>query len=416
MLYRYKKRIHAEWNHFLRLPVDTRRFFGAALGYNLFDSILFTYAYAFMFAQTDSFIAVATFNVVFYVTLLAGFFVNIALLKVFASKQLFIVSGILQAASLFSIFYLPDISLATIAAVGAVCGLFQGIYWSVRNSVYLSFTNDDNRHYYEGLKTTLSSSGDMVLLALAGWFIAKSETFALLTKLEAYRFVGLFGVAVLIISTWFLRQTAFPPMRISRARIGTMSKQWWLFRGFVLVSAVQFALVISVPETITLHFLGDEGVLGSMQSLFVLLSAMLIYFLGRKAKKQHRFHLLLASALPLMLLSLSLLFSQHVVLIIGYLLVMYLSNQLFWFVYFPIFSRAIEYETTEETKQYPYVLDHEIWINVSRVMTTLVYIALVQFLGDVRGMFIALALGALMQLATALIAKPLLLIQNVRSY
>ncbi len=412
MLKKLRLRLKREWTIFQSLPRDTRRFFGAALTYNLFDALVFTYTYAYLFSQTDSFIAVATYNTAFYITLLLGFFVTGTLLTIASSKTLFIVSSILQALSLFSVFFIPEVTMVLIVVAGSVCGLFQGIYWSVRNSVYMSFTNDDNRHYFEGLKSMLSSGSDMVLLALAGWFIATSDLFGILTKIQAYRLVGLLGVAILTVGTLFLSKATFPVLHITVLRIKKVSQHWGLFRIFIVVSAVQFALATSVPETLTLYFLGDEGMLGSLQAVFVILSALMIYILGRKTNKTHRFKLLLASALPLMLLSLSLLISQYSVLIVGYLLSMSLSNQLFWFTYFPVFSRAVEYEQTDESKQYPYILDHEIWINVSRIISTLVYVALVTHLGDVKGMFIALFLGALMQLTTALVARPLLKLQN----
>lgn len=407
-----KRRILKEWGHFQSLPKNTQRFFGAAISYNFFDSIVFTFAYAYMFSQTDSFIAVAIFNIAFFITLLLGFFANIPLLKRFNPKHLFILSSLLQGLSLFSVFFYKQTTLESIAFAGLLCGFFQGIYWSVRNSAYIYFTNDDNRHYYEGLKSMLQNGHDLIMLSVAGWFIASSEILSLGDKITAYRIVGLSGLLVLGMGTFFLRGVTFPTITISDIRLSKPSKQWQLFRVLVIVSAIQFALAMSVPETITLHFLGHEGILGTLQSLFVVVSAVAMYVIGRKASKGHRFHLLLASALPLLTFSLLLMLTQHPIIVIGFLLSLSLSNQLFWFTYFPIFSRAVEYEEADESRQYAYVLDHEIWINVSRIAAIIMYVVLVQKLDGLDGMFVALAVGALTQVATALIARPLLSLQN----
>lgn len=407
-----KHRIITEWSHFQLLPKNTQRFFAAAIAYNIFDSIMFTFAYAYMFSQTDSFIAVAIFNIAFFITLLLGFFANIPLLKRYNPKHLFVASSILQGLSLFSVFFYGQTTLATIAFAGLLCGFFQGIYWSVRNSAYIYFTNDDNRHYFEGLKSMLQNGHDLIMLSVAGWFIASSEIVSTINKITAYRIVGLAGLAVLVLGTFYLRGVTFPAITISNIRLRKPSKQWQLFRVLVVVSAIQFALAMSVPETITLHLLGHEGVLGTLQSLFVVISAVAMYAIGRKATKGHRFHLLLASAIPLLTFSILLMLSQHPFIVISFLLSLSVSNQLFWFTYFPIFSRAVEYEQADESKQYAYVLDHEVWINVSRIGAIVMYVVLVQQLDGLQGMFVALAIGALTQVATALIARPLVALQN----
>jgi YQGE family putative transporter len=413
---RIKKRIAIEWNHFQQLPANTQRFFAAAIGYNFFDSIVFTFAYAYMFSQTDSFIAVAIFNIAFFITLLLGFFANIPLLKRYNPKHLFIVSSLLQGLSLFSVFYYSQTTLESIAFAGFLCGFFQGVYWSVRNSAYIYFTNDDNRHYFEGIKSMLQNGHDLVMLSVAGWFIATSELFSVIDKITAYRIVGLTGLLVLVVGTFFLRGVTFPTITITHLKLHAPSKQWNLFRVLVIVSAVQFALAMSVPETITLHFLGHEGVLGTLQSIFVVISAFAMYVIGRKSNKGHRFRLLLSSAIPLLTFSLLLMMTQTPLVVIGFLLSLSVSNQLFWFTYFPIFSRAVEYEEANESKQYAYILDHEIWINVSRVAAIIMYVVLVEKLDGLQGMFVALAIGAITQVATALIARPLLALQNNQYY
>jgi hypothetical protein len=108
--------------------------------------------------------------------------------------------------------------------------------------------------------------------------------------------------------------------------------------------------------------------------------------------------------------------TQTPLVVIGFLLSLSVSNQLFWFTYFPIFSRAVEYEEANESKQYAYILDHEIWINVSWVAAIIMYVVLVEKLDGLQGMFVALAIGAITQVATALIARPLLALQNNQYY
>lgn len=405
-------RLQREWHVFNSLSLDSRRFFLSTLGYMIFDAILFTYAYAFMFSKTESFIAVAVYNIAFFTSLLLGFYINAVLLRIFTSKQLYIWSSLLQSLAILAVFFFPEINLATIGIAGILSGTFAGIYWAMRNTLYLSFTTDENRHYFEGLRVLVGASSNTLLLAVAGWFIASSEAFSFMSKTLSYQIVGVFGVLIMIIGTLQLLRVSFPKISVKKLRPTKITPQWKLFRVFILVSAVQFMITSTVPETMVLHFLGNEGVLGTLQAIFIVFSTLVIYFLGRKSSKHHRIHILFSSAIPLALISGLVLFFHNPILIILYLLIMNLSDRLFWFVYFPIFSRAIEYETTNSDEEYAYILDHEVWMNISRVITILLYIWLIHYFGDVNGMFIALAGGALMQVATALVARPLLKMQN----
>ena len=405
-------RLKREWQVFQQLSLDSRRFFFSTLGYMIFDAILFTYAYAFMFSKTESFIAVAVYNIAFFAALLLGFYINALLLRIFTSKQLYIWSSVLQSLAVLAIFFFPTINLITIGVAGVLSGSFAGIYWGMRNTLYLSFTTDENRHYFEGLRVLLGASSNTLLVAAAGWFIASSEAFSFLSKTLSYQFVGLFGVLIMVVGTLQLLRVSFPKISVKKLRPTKITPQWKLFRIFILVSAIQSIISMTVPETIVLHFLGNEGILGTLQAIFIIFSTTLIYFIGRKSSKNHRIQILLASAVPLAMISGLVLFFHNPILIILYLLIMSLGDRLFWFVYFPIFSRAVEYETTDSDEEYAYILDHEVWTNISRVITILLYIGLIKYFGDVNGMFIALAAGALMQIMTAVMARPLLRMQN----
>ncbi|MBP7875675.1 hypothetical protein KA012_01635 [Candidatus Woesebacteria bacterium] len=415
MYLKFINRLKREWSIFFELSLDTRRFFLSTLGYMIFDALLFTYAYAFMFSKTDSFIAVAIYNIAFYVSMIGGFYVNGRLLRYFSSKQLYIWSSFLQSLAILAVFFFPVINLTTISFAGLLSGFVAGIYWALRNTVYLSFTTDENRHYFEGLRVLLGSSSNTILVAAAGWFIASSEVFSFMSKTLAYQLVGVFGVLIMVAGTIQLLRVSFPEIAVKKLRPTTISPQWKLFRIFILVSAVQFTLSMTVPQTIVLYFLGNEAILGALQAIFIIFSTIALYFLGRKASRHHRVHILIASAVPLAIISGVVLFFHSPILIILYLLIMSLGDRLFWFVYFPILSRAVEYETQESDEGYAYVFDHEIWINFSRVVTTLLYIWIIQYFGDVQGMFIALAGGAIMQVLTVVVARPLLRMQNTEA-
>ena len=395
---------------FDRLNLDTKRFLYSTVGYAVSDILLFTFGYALIYLQTNSVIGAAVFNLAFYVTLLIAFFLNGKLLEIYSAKFLFITGGILQGLVMICLYFLPPSDLWQVAIFGLIYGLPLGLYWGNRNRLYLYFTTDHNRHFFEGTRKLLTDPLMAVAPMIAGWSIVWLQNWTVVpTKIVAYQLVGVVGLVILFLSMIPLYQAKFPKLKVKIYRLPRITKHWQLFRWFVLISSVQFALVLSLPEILTLKYLGNEGVLGTLKMVFVVLSAAMLYLLGKKTNSRSRLNILKLSAWPLILAAgLVFAFTSHAA-ITFYLIVMAISDSVFWFVYFPILSHAVEQESNGNHElEYAYILDHEIWINIGRAIATFGYFFVVHVWGDQQGVLSAILAGALMQLIGLNLAKKIL--------
>ena len=396
-----------------KLSIRTRAFLISILTYDVTDTVLFVFMYAFVFRQSQSMLAPAAFNLTFYFTMVLGQLFNLKLLKVLSGKQVFILSGIGQAVVIASMFFLHLPQLWQIALLGGVYGLPLGMYWGVRNSVYLGFSTDDNRHYFEGLRKLFGNTANAILPLMAGWLIAYTSQLNNFRMEWSYQLIGLGSLMLVILGMFKLNKINFPKIRFSQLKIGKISQHWTLFRSYVITSSFQFGLVLALPDVLVLRYLGNEGVLGSFQTIFVLLGAACLYVLGKKTHAGSRYALLKASAWPLIAVSLLLFLHLSPLTIVIYLLVMRVSDQLFWFVYFPLFSKAVEHESqTQNQGEYGYVLDHEIFINLGRTFATILFILISQNWNPEFGIRVMVVLGALTQVVSLQISRKLFAIHQ----
>ena len=403
----FKQKIAHEINVFNQLENSTKSFLFSLVGYGVSDILLFTFGYALIFLKTNSVIAVGVFNLAFYLTIIAGFYLNGMLLTKISAKRLFIGGGLAQGLVMSSLFFIPISKLWQVAIFGLIYGVPLGIYWGNRNRLYLYFTNDHNRHYFEGLRRLISDPLTAVGPLLAGWSIVFFQNLNQNSgKTIGYQLIAIISLSILTVSMFALKKLRFPKLQVNTYKLNKISHDWRLFRYFVIISSFQFALVLSLPEILTLKYLGNEGVLGTLKMSCIILASLMLYVLGKRAQAKARLGILKLSALPLIMAAGLVFLKTNPITIIIYLLTMAVSDSVFWFVYFPILSKAVEKETVNNAElEYAYIFDHEIWINLGRTIATLSYFFVVYVWGDHRGIMSAIVAGAIMQLVGLSLAK-----------
>lgn len=402
-----KQKIAHEINVFNQLETNTKSFLLSLIGYGISDVLLFTFGYALIFLKTNSVIATGVFNLSFYLTMILGFYLNGLLLAKIPVKQLFIGGGLTQGLIMTSLFFIPISKLWQVATFGLFYGIPLGIYWGNRNRLYLYFTNDHNRHYFEGLRRLISDPLTAIGPLIAGWSIVFFQNLNQNSgKTISYQLIAVISLSILTIGMFALAKLSFPQFTVSTYNLKKISQNWRLFRYFVIISSFQFAFVLSLPEVLTLKYLGNEGVLGTMKMSCVILASFMLYVLGKRTQANSRLGILKLSALPLVAAAGLVFLKTNPFTVTIYLLTMAISDSVFWFVYFPILSQAVEKETANNKQlEYAYIFDHEIWINLGRVIATLGYFFVVYIWGDHLGIMLAIVAGAIMQLVGLGLAK-----------
>lgn len=410
-------RFRRELSIFNQLELNTKKLVLSNFCQTIANALIFVFVNAYMFVSTNNVTSVALFNLGIYISVLIGFYLNSYLIKFIKVKHLFIFGLITQGLSMGILFFFTALSLWLIFGIGLIVGLAFGLYWANRNFIYPSLTLNKERDYISGMDSLVSSTSGVVLPLLAGWLIVWARANPQLEVIGAYRLIMLFGIIVLLIGSLFLSSIkSFPVPKVTLRFVKKPNVDWKLFRIFVLAASAQGVIAATVPEVITLSFLGNEGVLGSIKAVLAIMTGLAMYFVGRKMKPPDRFKVLVTGNLPILLASIILLIKFNQLTIILYLILMSLGNAIFWFVYMPLFSKAVEIQNEGNmVDNYAYVLDHELFINLGRVSFLLFFLFAINFWGNAKGLTISIFLGAIAQSLALIIGRRLIGLHNLHS-
>jgi MFS transporter, YQGE family, putative transporter len=399
--------IAKELKIFQGLSTHARSLTLSILCFHMADIIIFIFAYAFLFRSTNQFQAVAIFNLGFFITLPFAYILNSWLLRHLSLKRTSLLGLVGEGLVLFSLFFIPDLSLSRIFIVGLCLGVPMGLYWSSRLFLFTSEIPNSQRDYVSGINSSVGSLSKMVIPALVGWFIASAPTFGF-SKLAAYQFTAIIATLLFFVAGLILHSHPLGKPNISQIWVKNVSKRWKWFRVFIFLTSIQFTITLALPESLILAYLGDEKVLGLLLSATNIFAALALYVIGRKVSGNHRARVLTFALIPLLFASTALLFSFSKIIIIAYLLMVSLFDAFFWFVYYPLLSHQVEQDNSEDlAASYPYLIDHEIVINAGRVLTSLFYLLIVSNFANAVSIPIIVLVAAFSQIGILVVVRKL---------
>jgi hypothetical protein len=97
-----------------------------------------------------------------------------------------------------------------------------------------------------------------------------------------------------------------------------------------------------------------------------------------------------------------------------YIIAMILSANIFWFVYTPIMSKAVEMQDEGQMEDnYVYVFDHEFFVNLGRISSMLFILFAFHYWDEKLGLTIVVSVGAIMQAFGLVAARRLIRLQNL---
>lgn len=407
-------RLKYELSVFYQLHEDARKLVLSIFSVSVANSLLYVFANAYLFVSTQNLSSVAVFNLGSFFMIPLGFYLNAYLLRFLSVRKLFVPASVLQSGSLIILFFFNHLNLWSIFFVGVVSGFWNGLYWANRNYIYQLLTRDQERDYISGLLTMISNISGVILPLLAGWLIVWMRTQDGTNAKTAYLTITLFGITILLIGAYFLNSIKeFPKPKITKIFVKNPRQDWKLFRIFVLSSTFQMAVGATVAEIMTLLFLGNEGILGTLKSFLAIVLGGLTYIIGRKMRPKDRFSLLVFNTLPLLFSAIFLAVSFSQISLILYVMALTLSASIFWFAYVPIMARSFELQDGGQIKDnYVYILDHELFINLGRVVSLLFIWWAFNYWDNQASLTIVAAIGAVLQTLALFPVRKLLQRQN----
>lgn len=189
---------------------------------------------------------------------------------------------------------------------------------------------------------------------------------------------------LIIISGFMVLKNNYQTPKIGKLFITRPTSTWQKKRlihlGLGLVEGLSFFL----PSLLILIMLGNEGVLGTMSAASSILSAIFIYYYGRKSSIGDHRRYFISSVILNLFLSLLLALFFHKLTVILFTLLNGLIINFFWLTASPLIMRNIDLDSfNSEDTRFSYIFDSEIFLNIGRVFAGFLFLFIAFKVGDI---------------------------------
>lgn len=369
--------------------------------YALVLPVIEIFVAAYVMRNSHSVDKVVTYQLSVYAATPAAFYLNGILLGRVPTKHLYAVGMLLSGVAIVTMMGAGVLTSIGIALSGLLMGLSTGLFWANRGLLALTTTDDSNRNYYYGVELFCASLASVVIPALVGWFISTTTLYGWLSGRanHAYQIIAVVFLGLTVFAAGILERGAFgspPHMRFVFFRFHPL---WRQMLKLALLKGLAQGYILTAPAMLILLLVGQEGTLGATQSVGGVVSACLLYTVGRTAGPRHR-RLVFSAGLVLFLLGAvanALLFNAVGVLIfIGCLV---LAKPLLDLAYNPIELRVVDVVSRlEKRNQYAYLFNHDLGLFAGRALGCLLFLAIAHWGSGRLALRYALPAIALLQL------------------
>lgn len=336
---------------------------------------------AYFWRQSSDVSLMAAYNLGFFVALPIGFYLNGLLLKTIKILNLYWIGGVLQGVAAFLAIFIPDLSFYRVLFYGLIYGIGGGIYWANKNYITLKITKGRNRIYYNNLESSLDLIINMIMPLIIGWFIVFGENMSLYSVEVAYKILMFIALGMLAYSGYVLKDADIYSKQIDHIMLQRPSRAWNMNRILQTIYWTLGGVNAYIPSLLVLMFVGQEGVLGTIESITSLIVAMMLYVVGRKIKSHHTLGIITISSLVFFFGAIMLYFYYGLIGALIYTVVCSLTGSPSWNT---IYSNTMEVmdkekELNPNLHQYSLVFDNEIFFNTGRVLGMFLFFAIARY-------------------------------------
>ena len=397
-----------EYRLFLSYPWNMRVLLITNLVYALVLPVIELFVGAYVMRNSNDVRMVVTYQLAVYTGIPFTFFVNGWLLQHVSIPRLYSVGMLLSGVSMTLMMSLGKLSLFGIGAAGLVMGMSFGLYWANRDFLALSTTDDSNRNYYYGLETFFSTNIGIVVPFAIGAFIAASAKNGWFGGSVNHAYQIVTGVVFLltVIASVVVHRGNFknPP-----ATPFIYFRYHWLWNRMQLMAVLKglgAGYIVTAPAMLIMRLVGQEGTIGIIQSAGGVLSAILLYIVGRATKPHHRIYIFAFGMVLFALGALpnALFFNATGVLI--FMACMLLARPLQDIAYFTIQMLVIDtVSRIEKRNEFAYILNQEFGYYIGRFSGCMTFILLATYVSDTFALRYALAIVGVTQILAIPVAR-----------
>ncbi len=395
-----------EYRLFLSHPRDMRVLIVTNLVYGLVMPVVEMFIAAYVMRKSDDVKMVVTYQLAVYTGIPFAFLVNGLLLKLVSIKRLYAAGMLLSGVSMVVMMSLGELSLTGLGVAGVLMGMSFGLYWSNRDFLALSSTNDSNRNYYYGLENFLATIMNISVPLAVGAFIARGGGENAARVGLAYQIVTGIVFVLTLVASVIVHQGGFQNPPATRFLYCRFHRLWNHMQLLAVLKGISQGYTVTAPAMLVMTLVGKEGSLGTLLSAGGVLSAILLYIVGRTARSEHRIWLFFASWLLFALgtLANAALFDRLGVLL--FMLLLLLGRPLADIAYFTIQMLVIDtVAAVENRNKYSYIFNQEFGFYIGRFTGCGLFILLAYEISDTFALRYALLVVGVAQLLSVPLAS-----------
>ncbi|MGH7204274.1 MAG: hypothetical protein ACREHC_07560, partial [Candidatus Levyibacteriota bacterium] len=276
-----RKLAHHDISQLERLAEPARKLLFSITIYNVIFPIFTIFINAFLWRASHSLTLLAIYNLVLYIALPIGFYVNGLLLQTFAAKKLLSIGLIVFGISVSMLIFQTSISYLAAAIFGLLNGFYAGIYWGNRNFLTIETTTSENRIYFSGLESMSLLITGILIPILVGHFITFGTTFHLYSTIVAYKILAVLILYVIVIIALVVLHITKTYEKPRTVLVHHPSKLWTKIRWTQFLYGAVGILQSFFPIVLVLYLLGQEDTLGVLQSVSAAVTALIVYFVAK---------------------------------------------------------------------------------------------------------------------------------------
>lgn len=400
-------RLRRELDVFLRCSHSMQILLVSNMIYSLVLPVIEIFVAAYVMRNSHAVSKVVTYQLSLYIATPAAFLVNGLLLGRIGVKRMYAAGMMLSGLAMILLMRSGVLTPVGIAVAGLAMGFSTGLFWANRGFLALATTDDGNRNYYYGMETFTSTVAAVVVPALIGWFIGGTARYGWLggAPNRAYCIIAVVVLALTIVSAGILQRGTFRNPAHTRFVFFSFHPLWYRMLGLALLKGLPQGYIITAPAMLIMMLVGKEGTLGATQAIGGLVSACVLYAVGRAAAPRHREGVFAAALLLFFVGSVinSLLFNAVGVLL--FIACLVLAKPMLDLAYNPIELQVIDNIAALEGRgEYAYFFNHEFALFTGRFLGCALFLAIAHWGSGVAALKYALPVIALLQLLSIPVA------------
>lgn len=382
-----------EFRFFNAHPLGMRMLLLTNLIYALVMPIVELFIGAYIMRNSSDISLVVIFQLAVYTGIPLTFMFNGFMLNHIRIAWLYSLGMLLSGVSMFAMMSLDNLDTFGVFVAGLIMGLSYGFFWANRDFLALNTTKDENRNYYYGIETFFYTIAGIVVPMAAGAFIAATEKNGWFGGNVNVAYYGLtvFVFALSVFASILVHQGQFQNPKRAPFLFFKFDRLWNKMLGLAALKGVAQGYIVTAPTMLIMSLVGKEGALGLIQGVAALLSAILLYVLGRTTAPRHR---LLIYGIGCSLFVLGALFNAGLYSALGvilFVLCLLFARPLLDIAYFPVQLKVIDVVAEKEGRnEFAYIFNHEFGLYAGRLFGCGLFILLARYVSEYAALRYAL--------------------------